>query len=161
MATTSAGNRQTPPNDEGSGDQKKTDGDADKGQMFDCNICLDTAKDAVISMCGHLFCVFQLAVLMRTCPSRQTCPVCKAAIDRDKVIPVYGRGGNSKTDPRDKVPPRPQGQRTEPDSNGVSFELMTYALFNVILNHSGDCILLRIEYSTSKYKNYNTFLSIG
>ena len=22
---------------------------------FECNICLDTAKDAVISMCGHLF----------------------------------------------------------------------------------------------------------
>ncbi len=22
---------------------------------FDCNICLDTAKDAVVSMCGHLF----------------------------------------------------------------------------------------------------------
>lgn len=24
-------------------------------RMFECNICLDTAKDAVISMCGHLF----------------------------------------------------------------------------------------------------------
>uniref|UniRef100_A0A3Q3G2W5 E3 ubiquitin-protein ligase RNF185 n=1 Tax=Labrus bergylta TaxID=56723 RepID=A0A3Q3G2W5_9LABR len=23
---------------------------------FECNICLDTAKDAVISLCGHLFC---------------------------------------------------------------------------------------------------------
>jgi hypothetical protein len=23
--------------------------------MYECNICLDTAKDAVISMCGHLF----------------------------------------------------------------------------------------------------------
>lgn len=22
---------------------------------FECNICFDTAKDAVISMCGHLF----------------------------------------------------------------------------------------------------------
>lgn len=22
---------------------------------FDCNICLDTAKDAVVSICGHLF----------------------------------------------------------------------------------------------------------
>lgn len=22
---------------------------------FECNICLDTARDAVISMCGHLF----------------------------------------------------------------------------------------------------------
>jgi len=23
--------------------------------LFECNICLDTAKDAVISLCGHLF----------------------------------------------------------------------------------------------------------
>lgn len=22
---------------------------------FECNICLDTAKDAVVSLCGHLF----------------------------------------------------------------------------------------------------------
>lgn len=24
-------------------------------RMFECNICLDTAKEAVVSMCGHLF----------------------------------------------------------------------------------------------------------
>lgn len=24
-------------------------------RMLECNICLDTAKDAVVSMCGHLF----------------------------------------------------------------------------------------------------------
>lgn len=31
---------------------------ADSGNQdstFECNICLDTAKDAVISLCGHLF----------------------------------------------------------------------------------------------------------
>lgn len=29
--------------------------DATDNSNFECNICLDTAKDAVISMCGHLF----------------------------------------------------------------------------------------------------------
>ncbi|KAI5721278.1 hypothetical protein M8J77_018460 [Diaphorina citri] len=53
---------------------------------------------------------------LETCPNRQTCPVCKAAIDKDKVIPVYGRGG-SEIDPRDEVPPRPQGQRTERENS--------------------------------------------
>ncbi|KAI5697457.1 hypothetical protein M8J75_010677 [Diaphorina citri] len=117
MATTSSGSKQTPPNrDEGSGDQKKTDGGNDKSQIYDCNICFDTAKDAVISMCGHLFCWPCLHQWLETCPNRQTCPVCKAAIDKDKVIPVYGRGG-SEIDPRDEVPPRPQGQRTERENS--------------------------------------------
>lgn len=31
------------------------DGKDRDDQVFECNICLDTAKDAVISMCGHLF----------------------------------------------------------------------------------------------------------
>ena len=31
----------------------------------------------------------------------------QAGISRDKVIPLYGRGGEGK-DPREKVPPRPQ-----------------------------------------------------
>jgi len=84
---------------------------------FDCNICLDIAKDAVVSMCGHLFCWPCLHQWLETKPNRPTCPVCKAAISRDKVIPLYGRG-SSKTDPRDKrLPPRPQGQRSEPETN--------------------------------------------
>lgn len=35
-------------------DNKKNDG-REEERAFECNICLDTAKDAVISMCGHLF----------------------------------------------------------------------------------------------------------
>jgi E3 ubiquitin-protein ligase RNF5 len=29
--------------------------DSNGDSNFECNICLDTAKDAVVSMCGHLF----------------------------------------------------------------------------------------------------------
>jgi E3 ubiquitin ligase, putative len=81
---------------------------------FECNICLDTAKDAVVSMCGHLFCWPCLYQWLETKPSRQVCPVCKAAISKDKVTPIYGRG-SSKKDPREKLPPRPAGHRTEPE----------------------------------------------
>jgi len=81
---------------------------------FECNICLDVARDAVVSLCGHLFCWPCIHQWLETRPNRQTCPVCKAAITRDKLIPLYGRGANDKADPRDQVPPRPQGQRTEP-----------------------------------------------
>lgn len=85
--------------------------------MFECNICLDTAKEAVISLCGHLFCWPCLHQWLETRPSRQLCPVCKAAISREKVIPLYGRGSSKQEDPRSKVPPRPAGQRTEPEPN--------------------------------------------
>lgn len=37
------------PSDSANKDKEKDD------RMFECNICLDTAKDAVVSMCGHLF----------------------------------------------------------------------------------------------------------
>ncbi|XP_019618054.1 PREDICTED: E3 ubiquitin-protein ligase RNF185-like [Branchiostoma belcheri] len=89
--------------------------DVDQG-TYECNICLDTARDAVVSLCGHLFCWPCLHQWLETRPNRQLCPVCKAGISRDKVIPLYGRGG-SQMDPRTKTPPRPQGQRPEPENN--------------------------------------------
>lgn len=44
MATTSK------PGPSQGGEEKEKD-----DKTFECNICLDTAKDAVVSMCGHLF----------------------------------------------------------------------------------------------------------
>uniref|UniRef100_A0A915CP06 RING-type E3 ubiquitin transferase n=1 Tax=Ditylenchus dipsaci TaxID=166011 RepID=A0A915CP06_9BILA len=90
----------------------------DEGTRYECNICLEMAKDAVVSMCGHLFCWPCLHQWFDTRPNRQVCPVCKASISKEKVIPLYGRGGKE-TDPRDKkIPPRPRGQRTEESSQG-------------------------------------------
>ncbi|XP_076310708.1 E3 ubiquitin-protein ligase RNF185-like isoform X2 [Tachypleus tridentatus] len=100
------------------GNENNTGGSQDGN--FECNICLDTAKDAVVSLCGHLFCWPCLHQWLETRPNRQVCPVCKAGISRDKVIPLYGRG-SSKEDPREKLPPRPPGQRSEPESNQGSF----------------------------------------
>lgn len=68
---------------------------------------------------------------METRSSSATCPVCKSAIDKDRLIPLYGRGTAKQEDPRfgkkkvqaksllpaftrDNVPPRPPGQREEP-----------------------------------------------
>ncbi|XP_070571725.1 E3 ubiquitin-protein ligase RNF185-like [Ptychodera flava] len=87
-------------------------------EMFECNICLDTARDAVISYCGHLFCWPCLHQWLETRPNRQLCPVCKAGISKDKVIPLYGRGNTKQEDPRQKLPPRPPGQRPEPETHG-------------------------------------------
>lgn len=80
-------------------DTDKTD-DKKDDSIYECNICLDTAKDAVVSMCGHLFCWPCLHQWLETRPNRQLCPVCKAAISKEKVIPLYGRGSNNQEDPR-------------------------------------------------------------
>uniref|UniRef100_A0A669D9Y9 E3 ubiquitin-protein ligase RNF185 n=1 Tax=Oreochromis niloticus TaxID=8128 RepID=A0A669D9Y9_ORENI len=69
-------------------------GSSNRYSTFECNICLDTARDAVISLCGHLFCWPCLHQWLETRPSRQQCPVCKAGISREKVIPLYGRGSS-------------------------------------------------------------------
>ncbi|KAL7837976.1 hypothetical protein AOLI_G00263800 [Acnodon oligacanthus] len=77
-----------------------------------------SSTDAVISLCGHLFCWPCLHQWLETRPNRQVCPVCKAGISRDKVIPLYGRGSTGQQDPRERTPPRPQGQRPEPENRG-------------------------------------------
>ncbi|CAG0882516.1 unnamed protein product [Cyprideis torosa] len=93
----------------------------DAGSLYECNICLDTARDAVVSNCGHLFWNFVfyswpcLHTWLETRPARPVCPVCKAGISKDKVIPIYGRGDSKREDPREKLPPRPPGQRSEPE----------------------------------------------
>jgi len=43
-----------------SSERRNSSGDDDKDKdkddkTFECNICLDTAKDPVVSLCGHLF----------------------------------------------------------------------------------------------------------
>lgn len=37
---------------------------------------------------------------LETRPERQECPVCKAGISREKVVPLYGRGSQKPQDPR-------------------------------------------------------------
>ncbi|OQV17525.1 putative E3 ubiquitin-protein ligase RNF185 [Hypsibius exemplaris] len=117
LPSTSKDNSSTDP------DRKKTDPPAsgsdqpDKGDVenvFECNICLGSPNDPVISLCGHLFCWPCLHEWLEMKPvGTQTCPVCKAAIDREKVIPLFGRNSKGE-DPRNKaVPPRPHAHRTE------------------------------------------------
>ena len=48
----------SPENSSAGGPSGSSNGAGESGgqdSTFECNICLDTAKDAVISLCGHLF----------------------------------------------------------------------------------------------------------
>ncbi|KAL8487930.1 hypothetical protein ACS0TY_024283 [Phlomoides rotata] len=85
---------------------------------FECNICFDLAQDPIVTLCGHLFCWPCLYKWLHIHSHSQECPVCKALIEEEKLVPLYGRGKNS-TDPRSKsaprmeIPHRPTGQRPE------------------------------------------------
>uniref|UniRef100_A0A7N0T8X3 E3 ubiquitin-protein ligase RMA n=1 Tax=Kalanchoe fedtschenkoi TaxID=63787 RepID=A0A7N0T8X3_KALFE len=85
---------------------------------FECNICLDLAQDPIVTLCGHLFCWPCLYRWLHHHSYSQECPVCKALIQEEKLVPLYGRG-KKREDPRSKplpdmrIPNRPTGQRPE------------------------------------------------
>ncbi|KAL7117208.1 hypothetical protein ABFS82_03G054400 [Erythranthe guttata] len=99
---------------------------------FECNICFELAQDPIVTLCGHLFCwpCLYKWLHIHSHSHSQGCPVCKALIEEEKLVPLYGRGKNS-TDPRSKsfpgsdIPHRPTGQRPEtappPDPNAHAF----------------------------------------
>lgn len=77
---------------------------------FDCNICLESAHEPVVTLCGHLYCwpcIYKwLSVQISTDePDEQPkCPVCKANISQASLVPLYGRGSSSSSDSKGKKP---------------------------------------------------------
>ncbi|KAM7252074.1 hypothetical protein ACFE04_023957 [Oxalis oulophora] len=84
---------------------------------FECNICFEIAHDPIVTLCGHLFCWPCLYRWLHHHSHSQECPVCKAIVQQDNLVPLYGRGAKNQTDPRTKsypgidIPTRPAGQR--------------------------------------------------
>lgn len=85
---------------------------SDVGEKFECNICFDQANEPVVSLCGHLYCWPCLDRWMQS-QRLPSCPVCKAGIGKDKLIPIFTRGAE-RANPMHSSTPRPQAQR--PDS---------------------------------------------
>eukprot|EP00440_Ansanella_granifera_P060679 gb/GFBE01065766.1/.p1 GENE.gb/GFBE01065766.1/~~gb/GFBE01065766.1/.p1 ORF type:complete len:180 (+),score=14.57 gb/GFBE01065766.1/:1-540(+) len=111
---------------------------------YECNICLEQACEPVVTRCGHLFCwaclhqwlsapgsaqggsrLSQMSSISGSIGSSRprngsSCPICKASVTIQNVIPVYTRG--SQTDPRNSypdLPARPRGERPEPEPASV------------------------------------------
>lgn len=55
MATAAGPSDKSKLNDEKVKEEKEGGEEKRDERIFECNICLDTARDAVVSMCGHLF----------------------------------------------------------------------------------------------------------
>ncbi|EES12550.1 E3 ubiquitin-protein ligase RMA1H1 [Sorghum bicolor] len=101
-----------------SGDMPVTTGSG----CFDCNICLDFAAEPVVTLCGHLYCWPCIYEWLRpgvestasdnSSSARRQCPVCKATLSTDTLVPLYGRGGDSKKSPNSiAIPRRPMVHR--------------------------------------------------
>lgn len=65
---------------------------------FECNICLDSANEPVVTFCGHLYCwpcIYKWLHVKSSAieeDQQPNCPVCKAKISAGSLIPLYGRG---------------------------------------------------------------------
>ena len=62
---------------------------------FECNICLGTCIEPVVTTCGHLFCWPCIYEWMFSNRAVLTCPVCKNGITEERLIAIY-----TKTEPR-------------------------------------------------------------
>ncbi|CAH8313239.1 unnamed protein product [Eruca vesicaria subsp. sativa] len=87
--------------------------DTNVDSNFDCNICLDSVQEPVVTLCGHLFCwpcIHKwLLVQSDEHQTHKQCPVCKSKVSHSTLVPLYGRGGDNSQD-KDKnsaVPRRP------------------------------------------------------
>ncbi|KAG2681839.1 hypothetical protein I3760_11G162500 [Carya illinoinensis] len=74
----------------------------DEDGCFGCNICLEPAHEPVVTLCGHLYCwpcIYKWINVKISSdePEHQQpkCPVCKANISQNSLVPLYGRGTSS------------------------------------------------------------------
>ncbi|KAJ9182887.1 hypothetical protein P3X46_006832 [Hevea brasiliensis] len=91
----------------------------DDGDCFDCNICLDSAQDPIVTLCGHLYCwpcIYKWLQVQSSPDANEqqpSCPVCKANISQNSLVPLYGRGtcradsASKKASPDVVIPRRP------------------------------------------------------
>jgi hypothetical protein len=95
---------------------KKPSSSENSGNFYDCNICLDMAKDPILTCCGHLFCWACFYKVSYVDSTSKECPVCKGEVTDSNVTPIYGNGNETRSsDSADdsKLPPRPKARRIE------------------------------------------------
>ena len=84
---------------------------------YECSICLDVAKEPVVTKCGHLFC---WPCIYSWNQQKNKCPNCNNVIGKDDFIPVYNKDQNINNTNRFKIPERPKGERNQSDEGSSS-----------------------------------------
>ncbi|XP_073145442.1 E3 ubiquitin-protein ligase RMA1H1-like [Henckelia pumila] len=92
---------------------------------FDCNICFDSSREPVVTLCGHLYCWpciykwLQVQSPSAEADEQPKCPVCKAYISSSSLVPLYGRGSSS-SEPEPKKPQIDTGIPNRPPALGTN-----------------------------------------
>ncbi|KAH8581798.1 inositol monophosphatase family [Cryptosporidium sp. chipmunk genotype I] len=97
-------------NGEQSDNHHKSEEKSKNFTSFECNICFENAYEPIVTRCGHLYCWSCICSWLDR--GYEDCPVCKAGVNSENVIPLYGRGSDI-FDPRKKTKPRPKAERPE------------------------------------------------
>ncbi|XP_042484245.1 breast cancer type 1 susceptibility protein homolog [Macadamia integrifolia] len=94
--------------------------DAKKGtaSFFECNICLDVARNPVLTCCGHLFCWPCLYQWLHIDSDAKECPVCEGEVTYMNITPIYNGGNDNQESGKEdesgvKVPPRPHARAAD------------------------------------------------
>lgn len=131
---------------------------------FDCNICLESVQDPVVTLCGHLYCwpcIYKWTHLQTISSEnlnqkQQQCPVCKAEVSLTALIPLYGRGLTTKASRSQTpqfgtvIPKRPLGP-TCGVSSIRSSEATNSQQFPQHLHHRGYSYQPQIYYTRPGY----------
>ena len=94
-------------------------------ETFHCNICLNTAKEPIITKCGHLYWWGWVNAWINQKNDFTVCPTCKSGLDDKSLIPIYSANDENDIHPIDKdnnkkIPSRPKAQRQQPERNNTS-----------------------------------------
>ncbi|XP_052178227.1 E3 ubiquitin-protein ligase RMA1H1-like [Diospyros lotus] len=107
----------------------------DGNDDFDCNICLDSAHDPVVTFCGHLYCwpcIYKWLHVQKSSlePDEDPkCPVCKANVSQSLLVPLYGRGTSKSEAQRpqmDVAAPRRPPASPRPNQQLHSYPLVSH-----------------------------------
>ena len=92
------------------------------GNNFECTICLETAKEPVLTKCGHMFCWPCIYNWLESKGGKAKCPNCKNLITKNDLIPVYSNEENKDNTNRFKnIPKRPKAERN-PNSDRENYQ---------------------------------------
>uniref|UniRef100_A0A7S3MR72 RING-type E3 ubiquitin transferase n=1 Tax=Strombidium inclinatum TaxID=197538 RepID=A0A7S3MR72_9SPIT len=98
-------------------------GSTNQSNVFECNICLDSALEPVVTQCGHLYCWKCIYEWLQQPRETLVCPVCKSGVAVDKLIPIFTKENSEdprrkgQAQPDEQIPNRPGARRSEPQPN--------------------------------------------